>query len=201
VVTLTHRQRVAAARLTAVALLAAGALTGCAPSALERPAGQAGALVARATFDAEGRLSARHGAEALAANFQWRHTADHDELELATPLGQTIALLTGDRASVRLQEADGRILTAENWSALTERGLGWPLPVEGLKYWMQGSARQGAPFTSEAGEDGRPSVLRQDGWTIVYQTYAEAPTGVWRPSRLTASYPEVELRLAIDRWQ
>jgi outer membrane lipoprotein LolB len=188
-------------RLQAIALLAIGTLAGCAPAALERPARQAAPLVARETFEAAGRLSARHGAEALAANFQWRHTADRDELELLTPLGQTIALLTGDATSVRLQAADGRVLSADNWTALTERGLGWPLPVDGLRYWMQGSVRTGAPFTSEPGADGRPSVLRQDGWTIVYQTYAEAPTGVWRPSRLTASYPEVELRLAIDRWQ
>jgi outer membrane lipoprotein LolB len=199
-----HRLRAAPPRSTwlqTIALLAVGTLAGCAPSALERPSGQAAPLVARETFEAAGRLSARHGAEALAANFQWRHTADRDEIELITPLGQTIAQLTGDDTSVRLQAADGRILTANNWSALTERGLGWPLPVDGLKYWMQGSARSGAPFTSEPGDDGRPSVLRQDGWTIVYQTYAEAPAGVWRPSRLTATYPEVELRLAIDRWQ
>lgn len=203
-ITLIHRLRAAAPRSTwslAIALLALGTLAGCAPYALDRPAGHAAPLVARETFEATGRLSARHGTEALAANFQWRHAADHDELELVTPLGQTIAQLTGDGNGVRLQAADGRVLTADNWSVLTERGLGWPLPVEGLKYWMQGSARSGAPFTSEPGEDGRPSVLRQDGWTIVYQSYVEAPAGVWRPSRMTASYPEVELRLAIDRWQ
>lgn len=203
-ITHLHRLRALLPRptwLRAVTLLALGVLTGCAPTALERPAGQAAPLVARESFEAAGRLSARHSTESLAANFQWRHTGEHDELELNTPLGQTIALLTGNGTSVRLQAADGRVLTAANWSALTEQGLGWPLPVEGLKYWLQGSARAGAPFTSEPGEDGRPSVLRQDGWTIVYQAYAEAPAGVWRPSRLTASYPEVELRLAIDRWQ
>jgi outer membrane lipoprotein LolB len=204
VIALTHRLRAAAPRSTwphTIVLLFVGALAGCAPSGLERPPAQTAPLVAHETFEAAGRLSARHGAEALAANFQWRHAADHDDIELVTPLGQTIALLTGDGTGVRLQAADGRVLVADNWSALTEQGLGWPLPVEGLKYWMQGSARQGAAFTAEPGEDGRPSVLRQDGWTIVYQTYAEAPAGVWRPSRLTASYPEVELRLAIDRWQ
>jgi outer membrane lipoprotein LolB len=185
----------------AIALLAVGMLAGCAPAGLERPAGQTAPLPARESFEAAGRLSARHSTESLAANFQWRHKADHDELELISPLGQTIALLTGDGTSVRLQAADGRVLTADNWRALTERGLGWPLPVEGLTYWLQGSARGGAPFTAEPGEDGRPSVLRQDGWTIVYQAYAETPAGGWRPSRLTASYPEVELRLAIDRWQ
>ena len=175
-------------------------LAGCASVALERAARQAALPPVQQAFEASGRLSARHGAEALAANFEWRHAGEHDELELVSPLGQTIAVLTGDGARVRLQAADGRVLTAENWSALTEQGLGWPLPVDGLKYWMQGAARVGAPFTSEAGEDGRAAVLRQDGWTIVYQAYTQTAAAVWRPSRLTASYPEVELRLAIDRW-
>jgi outer membrane biogenesis lipoprotein LolB len=43
--------------------------------------------------------------------------------------------------------------------------------------------------------------LRQDGWTIVYQAYRETPATGWRPSQMTLSYPEVELHLAIDRWQ
>jgi outer membrane lipoprotein LolB len=176
-------------------------LVGCAPTALQRAPAEATLLPVQAAFEASGRLSAKHGTEGLAANFQWRHESARDELELVSPLGQTIAVLTGDGAGVRLQAADGRVLTAGNWTALTEQGLGWPLPVDGLKYWMQGAARVGAPFTSEAGADGRAAVLRQDGWTIVYQGYRETPSAGWRPSQMTLSYPEVDLRLAIDRWQ
>jgi outer membrane lipoprotein LolB len=152
-------------------------------------------------FEASGRLSARHGQDALAANFQWRHNGERDELELVSPLGQTVALLTGDGATARLQAANGRVLTADSWTRLTQEGLGWPLPVDGLKYWIQGAARAGAAFTTEAGDDGRAALLRQDGWTIVFQAYTQTAGGVWRPSRLSATYPEVELRLAIDRWQ
>jgi len=152
-------------------------------------------------FEVSGRLSARHGSDALAANFQWRHVGERDELELASPLGQTIAILSGDGSSARLRASDGRVLSAASWTRLTQEGLGWPLPVDGLKYWIQGAARAGADFRAEADADGRLSVLGQDGWTIVYQAYVKTPEGVWRPSRLVANYPEVELRLAVDRWQ
>jgi outer membrane lipoprotein LolB len=192
---LTHLST--AARATALV----GALAGCAPAALERAPSEATLPPVQQMFEAAGRLSARHGAEGLAANFQWRHAGERDELELVSPLGQTIAMLGGDGASVRLQAADGRVLTAGSWTAVTEQGLGWPLPVDGLKYWMQGTARAGAPYTTEAGEDGRAKVLRQDGWTIVYQAYTETAAAGWRPSNMTLSYPDVELRLAIDRWQ
>jgi len=185
----------------AAALPLAGSMLGsCAPSALQREGSAVPMPPVQSAFEASGRLSARHGSDALAANFHWRHEGERDELELVSPLGQTVALLTGDGANARLQASDGRVLTAGTWTKLTEQGLGWPLPVDGLKYWIQGVARAGVAFSAEAGDDGRAAVLRQDGWTIVYQAYVETG-GSYRPSRLTASYPEVELRLAIDRWQ
>ena len=189
-------------RAKALALCTVAALLGaCAPSALQRAGSQAALPPVLEAFDASGRLSARHGTDALAANFQWRHAKETDELELVSPLGQTIAVLTGDGARIRLRTSDGRVLDARSWTELTEQGLGWPLPVDGLKYWIQGAPRADTAFTTEAGDDARIAVLRQDGWTIVYQSYVQIGTDGWRPSRLTASYPGIELRLAIDRWQ
>jgi len=155
----------------------------------------------RTVYEIAGRLSARHDADAFAANFHWSHAADRDELDLASPLGQTVARLMGDARGVQLQTPDGKVETASDWTTLTSRGLGWALPVEGLAFWVQGAPRKGAPFTAEAGADGAPGVLRQDGWTIVYQAFAKDATGVSRPARMTLDYPGVELRLVIDAWQ
>lgn len=194
-------QSIARAATAAQILTVAALLGACAPAALERPAALAPSSPPGA-FDVSGRLSVRHGGDALAASFRWRHTDDeHDELELASPLGQTLAMLSGDALEVQIQAADGRISTAGDWSALTEKELGWPLPVLGLSFWIQGTARPGATFSAEAGDDGRTTVLRQDGWTIVYEAYAQTAEGILRPSRLTLTYPDVELRIAIDRWQ
>jgi outer membrane lipoprotein LolB len=179
----------------------AGVLVGCAPAALERADSTAPVPPVQEAFDVSGRLSARHGSDAVAANFQWRHANETDELELVSPLGQTIAVLTGDATSARLRTSDGRVLDARSWTTLTQEGLGWTLPVEGLKFWLQGAPRSDAAFTTETGGDGRIAVLRQDGWTIVYQSYVQVSADVWRPSRMTASYPGIELRLAVDRWQ
>ena len=154
----------------------------------------------RATFEAEGRLSARHGAQAFAANFRWQHVGERDSLEFSSPLGQTIAVLSGDASGVRFESADGRRAAADDWIALTEAGLGWRLPVGGLSSWIQGVPRTGAPYSVEPGDDGRPAVLRQDGWTIVYLAYAPGEDSTLRPSRMTLEYPEIELRLAVDAW-
>ncbi len=140
----------------------------------------------------------RHGNDALTANFRWRHDGVHDELDLASPLGQTIARLSGGPGGVTLRTADGRVSTGANWAELTARSLEWPLPVDGLAFWIQAAPRPAVPFAMEPSAEGMLSVLRQDGWTIVYQSFV---AGTARPARMTLSYPDVELRLVVDSWQ
>jgi len=155
----------------------------------------------RSVFEASGRLSVRHGSDALTANFRWQHEGTTDVVDLASPLGQTIARLSGDIGAVSLMTSDGRTISAVDWRELGARSLDWTLPVDGLAYWIQGAPRAGAPFAAEPASDGGPSVLRQDGWTIVYQSFAPDAAGVSRPARMALSYPEIELRLVVDSWR
>lgn len=185
----------------AVAAAGAALLCACAPALIERPAAPA-TLAPRATvFELTGRLSARHGNDALSASFRWTHEAQRDELDLSSPLGQTIARLSGDASGVRLQTPDGKVETAGDWAALTTRALGWPLPVEGLAFWIQGAPRDGTPATVDRASDGMPAALRQDGWSVVYQAFGPGSDGVSRPKRLTLDYADVELRIAVDSWR
>jgi outer membrane lipoprotein LolB len=151
-------------------------------------------------FVIDGRLSARHGTDAVTANFTWRHDAPLDELIVTTPLGQEVAELHGDARArrVEVRTADGRTDEAQDWATLTERALGFWLPVDGLSAWVRGAANAGVPATFEHDAAGRASVLRQQGWEIVY-TYPDDATR--RPSRLRLTYPELEVRMVIDRWQ
>jgi len=189
----------AAAAGQAVAL--AALFSGCAPVALERSEGVVTPPAPPPSFEVAGRLSARHGDDALTANFRWRRASGRDELELASPLGQMVALLSGDPSNVRLETADGRVSTASDWSALTVQGLGWPLPVDGLAFWVQGAPRPGSAFSTEPDDGGRVALIRQDGWTIVYHAYTQSAVADWRPARMTLSYPDVELRIAVDSWR
>ncbi len=141
------------------AVVALFLVAGCAATP-ERTKTELAFPIARSLYTVTGRLSARHGAEGLSANFQWRHDHDRDELELSSPLGQTVARLMGDAGGVHMITADGRVESANDWQTLTTRGLGWPLPVAGLAYWVQGAhrlrhvcarcGRRGAAFTGHA---------------------------------------------------
>ena len=187
------------ARLAAIAGWLA--LAGCVATLPTRDAPPIKFGGTRAAYDIAGRLSARHDADAFTANFHWTHGGDRDEVELASPLGQTLARLVGDAHGVELKTPDGKVQTANDWQTLTSRGLGWALPVEGLAFWVQGVPRKDFPFTAEAGDAGLPGVLRQDGWIITYQAFARDASGASRPARMTLEYPGVELRLVIDAWQ
>ena len=187
--------------MCARAVAAAGAVLLCSCALVERPTPASALAAHAATFELTGRLSARRGNDALSANFRWTHERQRDELDLSSPLGQTIARLSGDASGVRLQTPDGRVETAGDWAALTTRALGWPLPVEGLAFWIQGMPRDGVPAAIDRGSDGMPAALRQDGWSVVYQTFERDGDGLSRPKRLTLDYAEVELRIAVDSWR
>ena len=152
-------------------------------------------------FSLDGRLSARHGEQGIAGAFTWIHRPGHDAIDLATPLGQTLAEIDGDADGVRLRLPDGRTDTAPDWGTLTERSFGVAIPVEGLAFWIRGEPRPGARARSERDAQGRVGVLRQDGWEIVY---AYADDAAKRPDRVTLRYPDtppIDVRVVVDRWQ
>ncbi|HLX27591.1 MAG TPA: lipoprotein insertase outer membrane protein LolB [Casimicrobiaceae bacterium] len=151
-------------------------------------------------FVLAGRMSARRGDNGVAGAFSWRHRPGHDEIELSTPLGQTLAQLQGDaqEASVRLQ--DGRTESAPTWQALTQEAFGVTIPVEGLAYWVRAVPRAKAAYSAERDATGRVSLLRQDGWDIAY-SYADDDASRL-PSRLALSYPgadPIQVRIVVDR--
>ena len=156
------------------------------------------APVREAAFTADGRLSARHAKEAVSVGFAWKHAPPRDDITLSSPLGQIVAELSGDASVHQAQVllADGRKMEAEGFSALTERSLGFPLPVSGLAAWIRGGPHDGSPHEAVIGAAGRTDVLRQDGWEIFYD-YADALAQ--RPERLRLIYPDVEVRVVIDR--
>jgi outer membrane lipoprotein LolB len=181
---------------TAVALL----LAACAGAPVPGTAPPVEFASAAEPFAAEGRLSARHGSDAATVHFSWDHRPPRDRLTVTSPLGQTIAELAGDASAgrVEVQTAEGRRDEAADWATLTERTLGFRLPVEGLAAWVRAAPRTDAAYSIETDREGRVSLLRQSGWEIVYD-YADAAAR--RPGRLRITYPDLEIRMVIDRWE
>jgi outer membrane lipoprotein LolB len=181
-----------------VAIVLALAIGGCA-SLPSSPASEAPLATADAPFFIGGRMSARRGDSGIAGAFSWTHDVGHDAIELATPLGQTLARLEGDRHDVTVHLSDGRVESAATWSALTQQAFGVTIPVDGLAFWIRAVPRPDARYSVERDSAGRVALLRQDGWEVLY---AYADDAAQKPFRVTLSYPgadPIEVRLVVDR--
>jgi outer membrane lipoprotein LolB len=180
-------------RRRAVVLAFAAALAACATSSRVDVTG-APAAPADAPFELSGRLSARHGETGVAAGFRWRHAPGADELVLSTPFGQALARLSGNADGVVLERQDGGIARSGDWESLTREALGVPVPVRGLAWWVRGTPHPASAHAVERDTAGRATVLRQDGWEIVFGYRDDGA----RPSRLVLAYPGIEVRVAVD---
>jgi len=197
--------RRAALGLAAAAVLV---LSGCASVKPQGPStsNAATAVTAQTSRAYQGRFAVQYndqnGQQRNAyGNFSWQETGDTVTLQLRNPLGQTLAIVTSSPASATLELPNRQPLTADNVSTLMQNALGFALPVEGLRYWLQPSPAPTSRAKTEKDPE-QPSRLKeitQDGWTIDYLAYAEAPaTGVKRVN-LTRDEPPLDIKLVLDQ--
>jgi outer membrane lipoprotein LolB len=135
-------------------------------------------------------------------NFDWQENGDTVTLQLRNPLGSTMAIVTSSPSLATLELPNRQPVNAENVSDLMQNTLGFALPVEGLRYWLQPSAAPNSRAKTELDPDsnnGRPKQIKQDGWTIDYVAYADAPaTGVKRVN-LSRDEPPLQIKLVLDQ--
>ncbi len=156
------------------AVLLAAFLAACAQVELKPPAGPL-------EFSLAGRIAARSGKEAFTGNISWRHARDGDEMLITTPTGQGVAQIIRQGDAVVLKTSEPREYRAADSEELTERVLGFRLPIEGLAETVQG----------------KPSPsLEGRGWKVEYQEYDAQR----RPTRLRLTNAGAEVRLAIHQW-
>lgn len=142
--------------------------------------------------------------QSLQGKFLWTQQRDMTEIELYSPLGQTLLRLAIAPGQATLEAARGQRRTAANADALTRQALGWPLPVDGLRYWLQGFARTGQQVRAAVAPSG-PDSFRSDGWLIrIAEWQAVGETAM--PRRVDLERDDVlggaiALRILIDDWR
>ena len=149
-------------------------------------------------FLLEGRFSLRQEEQNHSGRLSWRHTAVGDEWLLASPFGQGIAGIAATPGEATLRLSDGKVFTAPDVPSLTERSLGYRLPLERLSDWVRGRAA-GAEIVARDAQ-GRPLRLRHEDWYIEYDYADDDPAAL--PAKVFAEGPgSLELRLRIDEWR
>jgi len=171
-------------------------LAGCATPGL--PPEPAPAQAVSESFAIEGRVSVRYGEESLSGKIAWSHSATRDEISLASPLGNQLAQIVRAPAGVVLTDANQVRYQATDVETLTERHLGWRLPLAGLSDWVR--ARPDTAAVTRRDASGRPIHVAEAGWDIDFDYDGTARL----PRRLimifTRAERPLEIRLVIDNW-
>jgi outer membrane lipoprotein LolB len=197
-------------RRAAFALASAGlvALAGCSVTPVRGPAlsNAATELSTQTARNYHGRFAVqyvdRYGQQRNAyGNFDWQEHGDTVTLQLLTPFGQTLAIVTSSPSSATLELPNRQPMIADDVDTLMQNALGFTLPVNGLRYWLQPSPAptSTARTVPDPNANTRLQEIDQDGWTINYVAYADAPaTGVKRLN-LSRQDPPLDIKLVLDQ--
>lgn len=161
-----------------LALMLALSLAGCATvsGVMPRPAAHE-----IQQFSFVGRLAVRQGETRHHVNVDWRHDKLRDEILLTTPLGQGVAELVRDAGGARLTLADKRSFAANDWSALSQRVFGFPLPLGASARWLLGD------------------IAATEGWRVtVIERETEQADAL--PTVIELERDDIAVRLKIDEW-
>ncbi|CAN7680172.1 outer membrane lipoprotein LolB [Pseudoduganella sp. LjRoot289] len=197
-------------RLAALALVFLAVLSGCttigAPSV---PASTATVAPYRDTLELSGKLSVTYAKdgkpEASHVRFNWEQTPERVDIAItAPPLNQTVATISVTPQEATLTESGKPPRRAADIDALSAQTLGWPLPVSGLRAWLQGyaTAAGGKRFIASPAAN---SVTTADGWRVSYVSWQDGVPGTPpKPKRIdaergaTGQLDDVSIRIVID---
>lgn len=189
-------------------------LTGCADLTTSSDQGTRLIPSYKESLDLDGRMTIKYqqdgNDEFLHGSFNWAQTAQRTVITLKSPLGQTMAVIeVMPGKSVLTQNGQPKRMAADP-DTLTELTLGWPLPISGMRDWLQGYATdaKGNRFIASPQSDPASNVATQDGWRITYVNWQDASGSLAtsRPKRIdlarsTPQAGEVFIKLVIDNWQ
>lgn len=201
------RRAAATGAVSLAALLAgcAGMQQSAAPTAATAPG-------YRDSIDVSGRISVQYEQgdqpQSLHGSFIWNQKPGELNLEMLSPLGQTVATINVKPGIATLVQSGRAPQAAADADQLAAQALGWPLPVSGLRQWLQGTGTDaaGKTFIARPGEDYATFTTR-DGWRVVYANWqADPDSGETRPKRIdmtrdTSQAGKVAIRVAVDSWK
>ena len=149
----------------------------------------------QANIDLQGRMSVQYQQrgkdEAVHGKFEWHQQPNEIAITLRSPLGETLAQIVVTPEGARLIQAGVPERQAADIDTLMAQTLGWPLPVAGLRFWLQGHVPGAPPL-----QDG---MTESQGWRIRFVSrHANGQPKRIDLERYGIEAGEVKLRLIID---
>ena len=153
-------------------------------------------------FDRTGRFAVtvayRDGhQDAVQGGFAWHDAGDQLVLDLANPLGSTLARVKVSPRMAVMTRSNGDTESAADADGLVAKVLGSPIPVAGLRDWLRG--RTGAAPVGELRKNdaGQPIEFTRAGWQVALSRSDSQGPRLLRLSRGEADR-DISVRLVVD---
>ncbi|MFP3889767.1 lipoprotein insertase outer membrane protein LolB [uncultured Ralstonia sp.] len=125
----------------------------------------------------QGRFSARYmqgdAQQSAVGSFLWRERGTDVQLELMSPLGQTLAIVSQSERGATLELPNQAPRRAPEVDTLMQDALGFSLPVSGLRDWLRARPAPGTPARVARDAQARPETIEQNGWTVRYVSWSD----------------------------
>ena len=138
-----------------------------------------------------------NASQAVQGGFAWYDTGTHLILDLANPLGSTLARIEVFPGRAQLTRSDGSVQSASGADALVEQVVGAAVPVTGLRAWLKGHVNRSQVASLQTHSDTTVSRFEQDGWSVVLSRYDEKGPRVLQLVR-KEGLRTISVRLVVD---
>ncbi len=195
--------------LFGVFLLTCGLLlNGCSSTKILTPQQAALPRSLQSTVQLNGRISIQYqqdGEEKSATlNYDWQQTPAELHIGLSSFVGQTVANIHQTARGASLEQAKQATLYAADIEQLLVDSLGWSIPIEDLKTWLQGfDLQENKQVTPIPAQDN--FELQSKGWQLRFVNWQE-DAGTVHPKLIflekkTEQFGMVKIRIVISEWQ
>lgn len=152
----------------------------------------------------QGRVAISKGREGGNGRIEWQQQGDAYRVSLSAPVTrQSWTLTGGEGRQARLDGLQGGPRSGDDVDQLLLQATGWVIPVAQLHSWVRGQAAPEGPAADYLGYDaqGRPRLLRQQGWQIDYLDWYPDQEGLPAlPRHIEAVSGDAKVRLIVDSW-
>lgn len=160
-------------------------------------------VVAQSRFHLRGRIAIKNARDGGSGRFDWSQDGDQIRFELSAPLSNQTWRLEGQPGSYTLTDSKGAPQRNHDARQLIYDASGWTIPMQQLRFWVRGASAISSDLT-EAAElsfdaTGRLSVLKQNGWTVNYERYADA-SDTALPIKLRAFKDDAQVKVIVQSW-
>lgn len=146
----------------------------------------------------QGRIGLWLGDQQESSQIRWLQCGDnYSQIHLSGPMGVGGAEITSTPYGAQLNYR-GEIQQAASAEQLAA-SIGWPVPVDALRYWLRGQAAPDAPLRADVSPSGNMNALQQLGWSLNFARY-NGQQGEAMPGLIEAQRDDMRIKLIVSRW-